>query len=170
MSKGPETEAPEQIQSGARLSTHRQGIYERHQDKTRARINLGNLQKKMRESAKELNNGTYWSAPAILNQDILKLLIKTLDQMPLQIREEVIHNNEMNDKIMLRNYAHHAQSPKSSVYSVHKCRAKQSDRPLKSCPVDHLLWSHGSSLTFVRNKLTDHFSVENDQCSLHDRR
>jgi hypothetical protein len=50
-----------------------------------------------------------------------------------------------------------------------KCRARQSDRPLKSYHVDHLMWNHGSSFTFVSGTLTDHFSVENDQCSLHDR-
>jgi hypothetical protein len=43
------------------------------------------------------------------------------------------------------------------------------DRPLKSCHIDHLLWNHVSSLTFMRGTLTDHFSLENDQCSLHDR-
>jgi hypothetical protein len=57
--------------------------------------------------------------------------------------------------IMLRNYAYHAQFPKSSVHSVHKCRAKQSDRPLKSCHIDHLLWNHVSSLTFMRAMLAD---------------
>jgi hypothetical protein len=49
-----------------------------------------------------------------------------------------------------------------------KCRARQSHRPLKSFHIDRLLWNHGYSLTFVRRTLTDHFSVESDQCSLHD--
>jgi hypothetical protein len=38
-----------------------------------------------------------------------------------------------------------------------KCRAGQSDRPLKSCHIEHLLWSHGSSLIFARGILTGHF-------------
>jgi hypothetical protein len=38
-----------------------------------------------------------------------------------------------------------------------KCRDRQSDRPLKSCHIDHPLWNHGSSLTFMRGKLIDHF-------------
>jgi hypothetical protein len=50
-----------------------------------------------------------------------------------------------------------------------KCRARPSDRHLKSCHSDHLLWDNGSSLTFVRGTLTDHFSRENDRCSRHDR-
>jgi hypothetical protein len=71
--------------------------------------------------------------------------------------------------IMLRNYTHHAQSPKSSVHSVHKIQGKAIRQTLKSCHIDHLLWNHDVSLTFVRGTLTNHFSVENDQCSLHDR-
>jgi hypothetical protein len=38
-----------------------------------------------------------------------------------------------------------------------KCRTTQSNRPWKSCHIDHLLWNHGSSLTFARATLTDHF-------------
>jgi hypothetical protein len=70
---------------------------------------------------------------------------------------------------MLRDYAHHAQSPNPRCTACAKCRARQSDRPLKSCHIDNPLWNHGSSLTFVRGALIDHFSRENDQCSLHDR-
>jgi hypothetical protein len=70
---------------------------------------------------------------------------------------------------MLRNYAHHAQPPKSSVHSVHKMHGKEIWQILKSFRIDYLLWNHDSSLTFVSGTLTDHFSVENDQCSLHDR-
>jgi hypothetical protein len=50
-----------------------------------------------------------------------------------------------------------------------KCRASRSDRPLQSCHIDHLFWNHGSSLTFVRGTLTDHFSRENNQYNRHDR-
>jgi hypothetical protein len=59
------------------------------------------------------------------------------------------------------------RNPRCTVCT--KCRAMRSDRPLKSYHIDHLLLNQGSSVTFVRRTLTDHFSVENDQCSLHDR-
>jgi hypothetical protein len=62
---------------------------------------------------------------------------------------------------------HNFRNPRDTACT--KCRAWESDRPLKNCHLDHLLWNHGSSLTFVRGPLTDHFSLENDQCSLHDR-
>jgi hypothetical protein len=62
---------------------------------------------------------------------------------------------------------HNLRNPRCTAYT--KCRVRQSDKPLKSCHINHLLWSHGSSLTFVTGTLTDHFSRENDQYSLHDR-
>jgi hypothetical protein len=58
---------------------------------------------------------------------------------------------------MLRNYAHHAQSPKSSMHIVHKIQCKAILQTLKNCHIDHLLWNRCSSLTFVRGTLTDHF-------------
>jgi hypothetical protein len=61
---------------------------------------------------------------------------------------------------------HNLRNPRCTAGT--KCRAKQFDRPLKSCLIDHLLWNHGSSLTFVRGTLTDHFSRENDHYNLHD--
>jgi hypothetical protein len=62
---------------------------------------------------------------------------------------------------------HNLRNPRCTACT--KCRASQSDRLLKSCHIDHCLWNHGSSLTFVRGTLTEHLSVENDQCSLRDR-
>jgi hypothetical protein len=59
-----------------------------------------------RESAKEaektmndLHEESRQSALAILNPDILKLTMKTLSRMPLHIRKEIAHCNEMNDTI-----------------------------------------------------------------------
>jgi hypothetical protein len=37
--------------------------------------------------------------PRFLNQDILKLPIKVQDRMPLQVRKEITHSNEMNDEM-----------------------------------------------------------------------
>jgi hypothetical protein len=62
---------------------------------------------------------------------------------------------------------HNLRNPWSTAYT--KRRARQSDRPLKSCHIDHLLWNRGASLIFVMGTRTDPFSRENDQCSLHDR-
>jgi hypothetical protein len=50
---------------------------------------------------------------------------------------------------------HNLQNPRCTACI--KCRARQSDRHLKSRIIDHLLWNHGSSLAFVRGTLTDHF-------------
>jgi hypothetical protein len=58
---------------------------------------------------------------------------------------------------MLRNYPHHTQSPKSSVHRVHKMQGKAIWQILKSCDIVHRLWNHGSSLTFVKSALADHF-------------
>jgi hypothetical protein len=52
------------------------------------------------------------------------------------------------------------KSPKSSVLSVHKMQDKAFRQALKSWHIDHLLWYHGSSLTFVRGTLTDRFFTE----------
>jgi hypothetical protein len=60
---------------------------------------------------------------------------------------------------------HNLRNPRCRACT--KWRARQSDRPLKSCHIDHLLWNHNPSLTSLTGTLTDHFSVENDQCSLH---
>jgi hypothetical protein len=37
--------------------------------------------------------------PPFLNQDILKVLIKAPNQMPLYVRREITHNNETNENI-----------------------------------------------------------------------
>jgi hypothetical protein len=50
---------------------------------------------------------------------------------------------------------HNLRNPRCTACT--KCRARQSDKPLKSCPINHLLWNHGSSLTFVKDTLADHF-------------
>jgi hypothetical protein len=50
---------------------------------------------------------------------------------------------------------HNLWSPRSTACM--KCRTRQSDRPLKSFHIDHLLWNHGYGLTFLRGTLTDHF-------------
>jgi hypothetical protein len=39
--------------------------------------------------------------PLFLNRDLLKLPIKVSGQMPLHIKTEVIHYDEMNDKILI---------------------------------------------------------------------
>jgi hypothetical protein len=62
---------------------------------------------------------------------------------------------------------HNLRNPRCTAYT--KDRGRQSDGPLKSYHVDHLLWNHDSTLTFVRGTLTGHFSVENDQYSRHHR-
>jgi hypothetical protein len=45
-----------------------------------------------------VDHGTYWSAPVILNQDILNLSIQNPGQMPLHVRREVTREDETNHK------------------------------------------------------------------------
>jgi hypothetical protein len=70
---------------------------------------------------------------------------------------------------MLRNYAHHTQSQKSSVHRVHKMQGKAIWQTLKklsyrSSFVQPWILSHSS-----RTRWPIIFSRENDECSLHDR-
>jgi hypothetical protein len=62
---------------------------------------------------------------------------------------------------------HNLRNPRYTACT--KCRARQSDRHLKSYRIDHLFWNHGPVSPLRRAHWSIIFSRENDQLSLHDR-
>jgi hypothetical protein len=59
---------------------------------------------------------------------------------------------------MLRNYAHHAQSPESSVHSMHKMQGKAIWQTLEKLSYRSSFWEPWLRAHIVKRTLTDHFS------------